>query len=218
MIVIKMYDHILLLIAMIFAISGCQSKNIVDQSFISQTPCRSPCWYGLELNKSNRQEVHNVLGILPFVKSSSVKDYDISFQYGNDSHSITYDCVYKVDTNNCGMLLIVNGKLISDWYGLGYDLRIKEVTNIYGPPDFLDYNSPLSETGGCDLAFYWPEHELRIGYGSLSNTQPCDLIKKIGKVDPDQKLTYIEFSTRDRLLLSRSAWTKITWPGFTDSK
>jgi hypothetical protein len=215
---IKSLNYLFLYMAIIFTVYGCAPKNIVDQSFISQTPCRSPCWYGLELNKSNRQEVHNVLNTLPFVKSSSIKDYDISYQYGHDSQSINYDCTYKVDTSFCGTLLIVNGELISNWYGLGYDLRIMQVTDIFGPPDFLVYKSPISEIGGCDLSFYWPEREFKIGYGHLSNTQPCDQINKTGKVNSDQKITYIEFSTRDRLLSSLNGWTKIPWPGFSDNK
>lgn len=215
----KSFWHLLFYISLILSISGCSGDgNIADQSFLTQKPCKPPCWYGLELDKSSGQEVLDVLNDLPFIKPNSINDYEAPYTNGINSRYINYACVYKVDDYWCGTLLIENGKLILIDYALGYELNIKTAIDIYGPPNFVQYQTPMTEKGGCALYFYWLEYDMRISFYDNKNSKPCDQIIVNGKVDPDINVKYIEFSTQNLLSHYLEGSTVISWPGYIEKK
>ncbi len=198
-------------------ISGCSEKN-VDRSFITQMPCASPCWYGLELDKSSKEEVISVLQTLPFVMKDSITVSDISYMYGNDSYAIHYDCSFTVKNHRCGTLEIVNGTLKSNWYQLGYELEISEIVDLIGPPDFVQFRTPIAEIGGCDLVFFWQDLNIAVSYYHQRITKPCDFVIAHEKINPNQKIIFIDFQSDDFLLRWLNGGKTITWPGYSDSK
>jgi hypothetical protein len=212
--------NIIILLFMITIFAGCGEKPEVDQSLITQSPCGPPCWYGLEIDKSTHQEVIDKLKTLKFVVPTTIIDHDDSYNNGENSWQVTYQCHKNNRDYWCGSLQILNGKLVRISSGPPYKMTIKEIIDIYGVPDYVRYRTPISPGGGCGLSFIWVEKKMMIGYYDHFDSKPCVYFEDSGRVNPVQRINEVHFLDNDLLLQivnknDTDRGAVIDWPGFT---
>src|SRR5947207_7639708 len=59
----------------ISAFPSTPSAEQVDKNPFPGIPCAAPCWHGLQINKSSKEDVLSTLDRLPFIDHNSYKEY-----------------------------------------------------------------------------------------------------------------------------------------------
>ncbi len=71
------YKSIQIFILIASILVGCNrsslSPTLMDKSAFTGIPCAAPCWYGLEIAKSNESEVVSTLKSLGFIDQETLK-------------------------------------------------------------------------------------------------------------------------------------------------
>lgn len=70
---------------------------LADQSFLNQQPCASPCWYGLEPDKSSAKEVYTTLSTLPFVDPTTIEEWGYIWLDDNRAKQVGFSCLHQKD-------------------------------------------------------------------------------------------------------------------------
>lgn len=69
-------------------------ETLMDRSFITGKPCAAPCWYGLELDVSNKDDVIAALDRLPFVDQASIGEFGTAWLEDENAIGISYGCLH----------------------------------------------------------------------------------------------------------------------------
>ncbi len=105
---------LVVMILLQITIISCKSGNDnlpVDRSFLTQQPCASPCWYGLEPDKSSTSDVHATLATLPFVDQSRIAEGRRTWLKDDNAKEIDFDCVNPKGDSCGGMFTFSQGTL-----------------------------------------------------------------------------------------------------------
>jgi hypothetical protein len=143
----------LLLTIVLVACSGWKNDPKADRSFITDMPCVAPCWYGLELGKSNKADVAETLKELPFIDKASIHEYGTRWLEDDYAKEFYFGCVHP-RKESCGSALISNDKLMSLWLSVGYSLSIEMVVDKLGEPDYLVYGGCVPYAPICSVGLY----------------------------------------------------------------
>ena len=187
-------------------------KSIADQSFLTEKPCAAPCWYGLELNKSDENAVENALRGLPFVLPESIRKYDSTWGYDIPAKEFAYACIVP-EEEDCGHIVLVDNKVKKVSAKIGYDLTLQTVIDKIGVPESVIYNESYPNWSDCLVDFIWPDRETILIYVDSKSSTICRGIKEGKTLSPNLKLFSIVYMVRDRM----PHWGKpyqIPWPGF----
>jgi hypothetical protein len=99
-----------LAIAVVSCTTPAADDPLADHSFLTQEPCASPCWYGLEPDKSSVDEVYATLTTLPFVDPAIV---EATYIWANDENAknVGFGCLHPKDEKCGGSIILSQGKL-----------------------------------------------------------------------------------------------------------
>jgi hypothetical protein len=171
-----------ILIALTFMLFGCsslahQTKPTVmpdfnNKFFLADIPCSAPCWQGLTIGVSTENEVMATLSTLEFVKSNQlrVKEELVSdFNPENwvEGKDITVDCMNN-RREPCLHLVIANDKLRNIDIELDDGLKLAEVINSFGEPDYVRGSYIGGDVIDCRIEFIWVEQQLN-AYSTIFN-------------------------------------------------
>jgi hypothetical protein len=187
---------------------------LADKSFVTRQPCAAPCWYGLKLDQSTKEEVYATLRKLPFIDPSSIRERGSGWAGDSSARDLAWDCTHpKVD--RCGGATLSHDRLKQLWYSVGYTLTFEQVVGQLGPPDYLDYGPWSGEAGGSIIFLYWPDNMVTVEYGdtkSMALLQSLDRGKGLPRNTP---VAAIYYSTKEGFLPKPGPGEKrIPWPGF----
>jgi len=203
----------------IFAASGCGTRlndPQADHSFLTDEPCKAPCWQGLELDKSTEKEIIETLKELPFIDTSKIYTFPSSWLGDISAREIGYDCLHpKMEL--CGALRVSGDKLKELRYKVGYQLSMETVVSKLGPPDYIEAGPIHPEIGGCDLTLYWPGQKIIAGYINEKAEPLCNAIEAGEKIPPDILVTDLTYSVNEGFgSLPGGCCTRNPWPGFSE--
>jgi hypothetical protein len=209
----------LLVILLGLVLASCSlmpDESLMDRSFLTEQPCAPPCWYGLELDKSNKEEVYVTLKTLPFVIQSSI--VESNGVWPNDPHitSISYRCPHQLGYE-CGHVVISgDDKLVSVVMIINYSLTFEAVVQRLGPPDYVSYSPHSPEGGGCDVGLHWPEKQISVGNLDTGGDKICQMLKAGKGIDPTTKVGGIGYNAPQIYEQHKSARSTESepWPGF----
>jgi hypothetical protein len=189
---------------------------LVDRSFLTDEPCKAPCWQGLELDKSPENEIIETLKELPFIDTSKIYTFSSSWLGDDGAKSIVYDCLYP-RLEHCGTLRVSGDMLKELSYKVGYKLTLETIVSKLGPPDYIDYGPIHIDIGGCDLALYWPEQKIIAVYINKKAEPLCTAIQANEKIPPETLVTDLIYSVTEAFgPLPGGCCTRIPWPGFAE--
>jgi hypothetical protein len=196
----------------LFSLTTCVQPREVDRSLVTQSPCAPPCWYGLELEKSTKDDVLDALNTLQFVDENKITFSGLSDQFNLPSEVIYYGCNDEYKQTGCGgFFTLTDGKLSTISYTIGYELTFKEVFDLYGPPGVILSQSPTTPVGGCSLGLHWPENHLYTLYIDNVNMQPCNHLKESMKISPNLKVNYVRISVIEMSGFDPDLTVRLLW-------
>jgi hypothetical protein len=205
----------LILALALVACSGWKNNPKADRSFITDMPCKAPCWYGLELGKSSKADVAVALDELPFIDKASIREYGTRWLDDDYAREYYFGCVHP-KKESCGSALISNDKLMTLWLSVGYSLSFKMGVDKLGEPDFLDYGGCVPYTPVCSVSLYWLRKGIVIS-SDLKNGKVCQAIQKDNSIPADLQVTDIFYTVEDAFGPgTMGCFHRISWPGFSN--
>ncbi len=205
------------LLSLIGLIVGCASTAddpLADRSFLTGQPCQPPCWYGLTLDKSNKEDVLTVLKGLPFVDQATVKTPGTVWLGDERAVEIRFGCTHPM-TDPCGGALVSTNVVKQIWISVGYSLRFEKVVAQLGPPEYVDYGVYHPEAGGCSIELGWPEKGISVQSLDTSSDTQCRFIRETGHMPSNVQATILIYSVKEGFSSKPGGCcTRIKWPGF----
>jgi hypothetical protein len=189
------------------------NDSLADHSFVTGQPCAPPCWYGLEVNKSDEKEVYATISGQPFVDQSTIHETQSAWLGDPNAKEILYGCLHPKDAS-CGGAQFAKDKLKMLWMSVGYELTFKAVVDQLGPPDYIDYG-PYSPEGGCQVELSWLKKGIAVHSLDANSDLPCELIKDNNGVRSDSRVNTIIYSVREVLESGPGGCCqRVPWRGF----
>jgi hypothetical protein len=187
---------------------------LADQSFLTQEPCAAPCWYGLELDKSNKVDVYAVLGKLSFVDETTIKELPASWSGDQSASEILFGCSHPSDTS-CGGVLLSGDKLKRMWFSVGYELTAETAVEQLGLPAYIDYGPYSAEIESCIIDLAWPGKGILLRYLNKTTYAQCQTLQSGNSVSSNIKIATIYYLAQEGFGSEPTGCCKrISWPGF----
>lgn len=140
--------------------------EMTDQSWLTDEPCKSPCWYQMHVGKTSRQEALELIKKLEFINPDPIREYHIgTFDTIEDqkpeNKGIVFNCVQPQD-RECTYLEFIGNYLSQVQVNLNFEISFKEIVERIGPPDYLDtiQNGGPEKTIGCGIRMVWVDRQL----------------------------------------------------------
>jgi len=203
------------LVMIALSLCGCKPKDdpLADYSFLTQKPCKAPCWYGLELDISGEEEVLQTIKSLPFIDPESTRKWNSVWNDDHNAVEIIFGCLHPI-IKSCGSATISQNKLKNIFLHVSYSLSIESVVNIYGTPDKIGYRGFHPEAGGCILEFYWVDQDIIARYSDINNDRICNQLDKTEKLSPNIQITDISYILIDKFQFQEGVTKFLPWPGY----
>ena len=153
--------------------------NLTDRSWLTDQPCRAPCWYSLKIGTTSITDAQKMVIELPFIDPNSVKNTPATFwdpisDEGLDSRFLSYSCK-QPNSMVCSSLQFVQNKLIEIRLYPNYQITLKEVVDSIGPPDYVEATAMTPEIVDCMVRLYWWDRQMTISYRERKENTGRDL-------------------------------------------
>jgi len=208
---------LVLLVLLLTACVGKQDDPLIDRSFITSQPCAAPCWYGLEPDKSSREDIYATLHKLPFVDQTSINEYITMGPNDEQDINVGWSCSHPKNDTCGGSARFSANKLESLYLTPGYILTFSDTVQIYGPPSYAKYFPRMDPK--CDLSLVWPTQGISIS-GQLPKWCPSlDEIETGLPINPNIQVIGISLESPDILQnwIAQSHDGYQPWPGFSEN-
>lgn len=190
-------------------ITGCgfiqptPTADQMDKSPFTGVPYAAPCWYGLEIGKSNESDVISKIQTLTFIDQnsiyvhhmSSMSTYDDPRMFG-EGVEVRANCINT--GNQCVTVQVVKEILAEISIVLNYQIKVDEAIKYLGNPDYVGFDRAGGERIACRVYLIWSEKQLilasKIFEGLNASKKHCYVIKDTGKVSPNlliSEVTYV---------------------------
>lgn len=163
------------------------STEQMDKSPLTGVPCAAPCWQGLEIGKSNGDEVLATVDTLLFINHQSVETTQVSMpgidgEYGSGI-LIRASCANS--DQQCLSLAVVDNVLTNITVGINYDVKPDEAIAYLGNPDYIGYDNLGAEKVLCEVYMVWRDRRLILAarFNDASGaTNYCDVVRDKDKI------------------------------------
>jgi hypothetical protein len=194
----KLTNFVSLLILFLMSTQSCSSKfgmnkqivinpDHMDSSWMTGIPCPAPCWYGLELGKSRKEDVIAKVKELQFINAGSMYEMDTRIRDYSNPESllgrlVTFNCKEPADLQ-CIYLRFASDTLYDILITPNYEVTFKQAVERIGVPDGLSYVRANPDTKGCYVRIIWVEHQMEIRHYEEAHTFGKDLCDRINEAD-----------------------------------
>lgn len=160
------------------------APEYMDLSWKTEQLCSSPCWYGLEIGKSTKEDLKSLVPTLSFLSGiEEIKSTNISDEFGDGKkHVFMWIPCEKPAILNCTEAEFTENILNEIILHLNYELTVAEVVAEIGPPDHICFSSPHPEMRFSQIYLKWVDrgfimgHE-RYGYENLYRKEIKRMLK-----------------------------------------
>lgn len=224
---------------MMFALVSCSyanTKSPKETSPFENSTCRLPCWYGMTVGKTTKQEALDILQSVGLVNPDSIEiveaepkyifDEIVYFTLGkgprflkagsdiSDDEFTREPTIIRIDYDWGGEISILDGKVSKMEFSGDLGLTIQQVIDIFGDPS---YAISLTSPGGFpEVEFLNPAQGVDFGYGTEdyeSEITPETKISDLILFDPtlyNEMLENYQFAFGQR----SEEMDKYEWKGF----
>jgi hypothetical protein len=216
-----------LIFIFVLALTGCSARiftpdktPIADRSFLTSEICDPPCWYGLEINNSTKEDALSTLNQLPFIDGNGIDEYETYlFNNGPLASEIIYKCV-KSNKYPCGILTFYDGKLIKNLITVRFELTLEDAVERLGIPDHLIYFWP-NPYGSCEITVTWIKKGVAVIVHDKNNYNECESIidgNRVSSVILVDTILYTspEILEENYVKNPGTCCTTIQWAGFKE--
>jgi len=232
----KSNNCILMLIALSVLVNACypagQAKqptpirpsvpvDLTDRSWLTDQPCKAPCWYGMVVGKTTRPEALEFVKSISFLRSEPVREYSFGYVEKNsndlttEGKGLVFWCV-QPEGWECVYLDFFNDVLVGIRSLITYEISLDQVVKSIGPPDHLYryVNGGPEKTIACTVGLIWLERRLTVDVFEVREGSGRDLCKEYNqnhnKPYPNLLVDEIHIYTLDEI----NKLEKDTWSGF----
>jgi hypothetical protein len=196
------------------------SPPIIDESFLTGETCDPPCWYGLEIDNSTKEDALSTLNQLPFIDVKSISEYETYWFDGVLASAIKYNCVNIESDIYCGNMIFYEATLKENFIGVYYELTLNNAVERLGTPDHLIYFWP-SPYGSCEITVTWINKGAAIIVHDKSDYNECESIIDGNKVSPKiliDTILYTSPNILEEYYVNNpgTCCTTLQWPGFKE--
>lgn len=187
----------------------------IDKSLFTGVPCEAPCWYGLEIGKSNEDDVLVTLATLSFLKQDTININPVTSMPSIDSSiwsdgvRITADCTYP--QKHCITVNVVDDILTKIEVELNYDIDVNEVVENLGKPDYIGYGMLGGERIICEVYLvYQDKRTVLVSQkfeGHKTVEKYCGTIRDTGKVMSTLVVPRIRYMSSQELVEFLMSWS-----------
>jgi hypothetical protein len=175
---------------------GCGEPPPVDRSLLTGEPCQPPCWQGLMPGVSTEDQVNEFLRTSPFVQRTTIYRGRVTRSGEMAGVSIDWLSTANVQGAHAVNSFRVEGGVLRDIIVyLDSKATLKELLEVYGPPDGFSAGLTGVESTRVDVVLLYPEHGF-IAFLSLPAHDPS--------LQPDSVLSwlwYFRAAPLDRFLV-----------------
>ncbi|HSM72567.1 MAG TPA: hypothetical protein VK851_13570, partial [Anaerolineales bacterium] len=158
------------------------SPEQMDKSMFTGIPCAAPCWYGLELNESTKEDVLTVLHKLTFISQNTIRETTVGYwdpilKENTQANLISANCAQPKD-RQCIGLTIADDKLKIIGLFPNQEIRFESLVNQLGNPDYVTANLiPPVHSPGCSVSLIWVNRQIVADHTEKSNDTLCDELR-----------------------------------------
>jgi hypothetical protein len=177
----------------------------MDKSPFTGNPCAAPCWYGLEIAKSNETDVVSTLKSLGFIDQESLKIKSTSMP-GFDPNIwvpgkwITADCLRP--KTHCLDVDIADGRLRDIISTLNYKITFDEVLKNIGNPHKVISTNYSAEVIACYIRLVWIQKQLVLVSKRFPGRKGCsysETAASTGMVDATLEIAEVDFLPNEEI-------------------
>ncbi len=217
----------IIFVAFAFLLAGCgavddrylpvstASPEQMDESPFSSSPCKIPCWQGLEVGKSSESDVRTVLPNLKFIEQhtifvSEVNTPTLDWSNYAPGVEITASCIKS--KKKCLEIIISDDILTEINITLDYVIRADEAIAYLGDPSYVGTSPETVHRGmACVIFFVWSDSKVLLSstlHGkSGEQLHDCSVVHHTGKVSKELVIMEVSYLS-DAALQGRLPDTK----------
>jgi len=212
-----------IIVALVLVLTSCSfgqfNKAPAGNSIFANSTCALPCWYGISIGKTTKQELLDILQSIPFVNRDSIAVIESTgvfkerVYFTMERHPSLIYAQKSDSVLGVGNIFVLNNKVSQIIFQGDLGLNIQQVVDIFGTPG---YAIPFTASGGYIwVEFLSPAQGVDFGYGTNdpgSEITPATNISQLTLFDSilfDEMIQNNEFTfslTRDPNDLEKYIW------------
>ncbi len=150
--------------------------NFNELVLLTDSPCSAPCWQGLEIGVSTREEILATISALQFIDQKTIRVIpqsvpDLNPDNWVQGENIVATCINRWEP--CLRLTIAGDRLRDINVTLDPGTTIDDVIHYFGNPDYVGSHSRGGDVIDCRVELIWLKQQL-ILY-SIFLTEPEDV-------------------------------------------
>jgi hypothetical protein len=192
-----------LIILLLFFLTSCVSRldrptinptvtlppELMDRSLLTGEPCPAPCWYRLELGKTNKEEALARVKTLSFVDASHISERESQYSSGDPlerAPSVIVSLLCKQPRGDiCAELEFVDNILMAIYPRPNYPVNFGDMVEHLGPPDYFRMGSVYPDRPQqCLAVLIWKERGVWASYLSNPNEEGNQVICGVNRDRP----------------------------------
>jgi hypothetical protein len=202
---------------------------LIDRSWLTGSPCTAPCWYGLELTKSTKEEAITATSKLLFVSSDApelvtTEYWEVDGEQYKPEDVVYYECKSPPELY-CVVQFFREGYLYEIDLLPNYEITFSEVVGQLGEPTAFWINRISPEAKGCRVLLVWEDRQMFTEYdeGILSSIfakeDLCDVIyNEDYKIPGELSVQSVHIVSNEILMELSKHSSYVLWNGFFEDK
>jgi hypothetical protein len=195
--------------------SATLDETAIDRSLLTDEPCRAPCWYGLVIGQSTKEEVIETINNLSFINHSSIVFDNKSSYMDPITHkqlpTLRIYANYYHLGNDVAYFEILDNILVKISISPTYSISFLEVVKHLGSPDYI-VAIPDTRSKVCKVNLIWAIKNINIWRYLENGISICDSINQGDKINPHNIIDYINYEVTDSRIPREGS--DLPWPGF----
>jgi hypothetical protein len=176
--------------------------DYTDKSWLRDEPCKSPCWYGLNIGDTRKEQALSIIEGIPSLLPKQIEEHESQYWDPEDgevkiSEIISLPCKFP-EKKICCQLEFVDELLMRIALFPNFPITFGEVVDWIGVPDYITARPIYPEIGNCEVRLIWINRQLMIKYFEYQESSGRDLCREISNtghrvpIDLPVNIVYIE--------------------------
>lgn len=190
-----------------------EHPEFADQNWLSSEECSSPCWHGLEIGISSRDDTIATIQNLSFIQRDN---------FTTSAGQINFLC--KVPSSiTCVSASFDDEILTSLRLYLNYQIALEQVVNEIGVPDSFVFSYRSPESLACDITLFWEDRQMSIDTYYDGRKDICEsFFVENGKFPQEMSLDTVNYMTSTEMemyiedMQTGTGYIFMLWDGFVE--
>lgn len=201
--------------------------EFTDMSVLTDVPCASPCWYGLELGVSTKAEALATIEGLPFLDVAELYELAQTYTYIEGLTKQTavgtwvfVSCKQPDGRARCAGIQFVQDIVVEIAVFPNFDISLGQLVTHVGDPDYLQIltifsEGPFGPVPPCDIALVWKQRGIRAFSRSAGDCAELRMARQVAQTLLASEIYYM-LPENSALADLSEANGDYAWAGFSE--